>query len=529
MQREMRLIRQGEYKPVLAHMCCCLAVSAITIWYLSEYHVPDNSDDERKYGGWTMEMRIGGKEVTSPDDTWINVKNPATGELIDRVPAGSAGDVAEAVEAAAAAFETWKKKGMRERGMILFHAAETVREQHKDLARLLTLEQGKPLREAIDEVRGYANIFEYYAGISAQPAGETVQLGASGDALIVREPLGVCGAIIPWNMPVLIMGWKVGPALLAGNTLVLKPASTTPLTNLRLAGILGEAGLPPGVLNVVTGSGKEVGEALVEHPEVKKISFTGSAVTAERIRGLASAHLKDLTLELGGSDPMIVLDDADVDKAVAGALRGRFYNAGQTCTAVKRLYVHDRIADLFVQKLKARISALNVGNGLGPKTDMGPLNSAEQRERIVRLVERTREVGDGTILTGGGILRGKAYESGYFYHPTLVTDVAPDSCLMTEEVFGPVLPVMTFPDLDAAIAMANTSRYGLGASVWTKNLLATKRVFDEIHAGIIWVNRHLTVPPEVPFGGNRESGIGRENGYHAVDQYSRTRTLFLGW
>lgn len=476
-----------------------------------------------------MEMRIGGKDVPSPDDAWIEVKNPATGELIDRVPAGSAGDVAEAVDAAGAASGAWKKKSMRERGMILFHAAEKVREQHKELARLLTLEQGKPLREAIDEVRGFANILEYYAGISAQPAGETVRLGATGDAIIVREPLGVCGVIIPWNMPVLIMGWKTGPALLAGNTMVLKPASTTPLTNLRLARILDEAGLPPGVLNVVTGSGGVVGEALVKHPEVKKISFTGNCATGRRIRELASAQVKELTLELGGSDPMIVMGDADIDGAVEGALRGRFYNAGQTCTAVKRLYIHENIADEFVRKLKNRIDAMNVGNGLGPKTDMGPLNSAEQRERIIQLVDRTRERRDGTILAGGGVLRGKAYESGYFYHPTLVTGVAPDSCLITEELFGPVLPVMTVPDLDAAISAANATRYGLGASVWTKNVHTVKMVFDEVQAGIIWVNRHLTVPPEVPFGGVGESGIGRENGYHAIDQYSRTKTLLLGW
>ncbi len=476
-----------------------------------------------------MEMRIGGKEVSSPDNTWIEVKNPATGELIDRVPAGSADDVAEAVDAAAASLMGWKKKGMRERGVILFHAAEKVREQHKDLARLLTMEQGKPLRDAVDEVRGYANTLEYYAGISAQPAGEVVRLGAPGDAIVVREPLGVCGAIIPWNMPVIIMGWKVGPVLLAGNTMVLKPASTTPLTNLRLAAILDEAGLPPGVLNVVTGSGGVVGEALVKHPGVKKISFTGNCATGRRIRELASSHLKNITLELGGSDPMIVMDDADIDKAVEGALRGRFYNAGQTCTAVKRLYVHDKIAGEFVQKLKVRISALNVGNGLGPKTDMGPLNSAEQREQIVQMVDRTRERGDGTILTGGGVLRGKAYENGHFYHPTLVTDVAPDSCLVTDELFGPVLPVITIPYLDAGITLANTSRFGLGASVWTKNLHTARRVFDEVHAGIIWVNRHLTVPPEVPFGGTKESGIGWGNGYHAIDQYSRTRTLFLGW
>lgn len=476
-----------------------------------------------------MEMRIGGKEVSSSDERWIEVRNPATGERIDRVPAGTKEDLAHAAEAAGAAGIGWKKKPMRERGMILFHAAERVREQHKELAQLLTTEQGKPLREAIDEVRGYANILEFYAGISAQASGEAIRLGAPGDCLVVREPLGVCGAIIPWNMPVLIMGWKVGPALLAGNTLILKPASTTPLTNLRLAKILDEAGLPLGVLNVVTGSGEEVGEAIVTHPDVKKISFTGNCETGARIRELASSRLKELILELGGSDPMIVMDDADIEKSVDGAVRGRFYNAGQTCTAVKRLIVHEKISNEFIARLKEKVSALNVGNGLGPKTDMGPLNSAMQRQRIAEMVERTREREDGTIVTGGTILRGKAYKPGFFYHPTLVTDVVPGSSLVTDEIFGPVLPVMTVPDLDAAITEANRSRYGLGASIWTKNLPATKRVFDEVNAGIIWVNRHLTVPPEVPFGGTGESGTGRENGHHAVDQYSRTKTLFLGW
>ncbi|MCK9581386.1 MAG: aldehyde dehydrogenase family protein [Methanoregula sp.] len=476
-----------------------------------------------------MEMRIGGKETISPDERWIEVRNPATSEIINRVPAGTADDLSRAVEAAGAAADTWKKKSMRDRGIIFFHAAATVREQHKDLARLLTMEQGKPLKESIDEVRGFANILEFYAGISAQASGEAVRLGAAGDCLVTREPLGVCGAIIPWNMPVLIMGWKVGPALLAGNTMVLKPASTTPLTNLRLAKILDEAGLPPGVLNVVTGCGGEVGEALVSHPEVKKVSFTGNCATGARVRELASAQVKELILELGGSDPMIVMDDADIGKAVEGAVRGRFYNAGQTCTAVKRLIVHDKISKEFTRQLKERVSALNVGNGLGPKTDMGPLNSAVQRERIANVVEQARENGDGKIVTGGGALRGRAYEPGFFYHPTLVTDVVSESCLMTGEVFGPVLPVMTVPDLESAIIAANNSRYGLGASIWTKNLITTKKVFDEVHAGIVWVNRHLTVPPEIPFGGTNESGTGRENGHHAVDQYSRTKTLFLGW
>ena len=476
-----------------------------------------------------MLMRIGGTETASLEETWIEIKNPATGELVDRVPAGMADDVARAVEAADAVSDSWKKKTMRERGMILFRAAEKVREQHKDLARLLTMEQGKPLRESIDEVRGYANILEFYAGISAHQSGETIRLGTAGDCLVVREPLGVCGAIIPWNMPVIIMGWKVGPALLAGNTLVLKPASATPLANLQLAKILDEAGLPPGVLNVVTGTGEQAGEALVRHPAIKKISFTGSCATGMKVKELSSHHLREITLELGGSDPMIVLSDADIDRAVDGALRGRFYNAGQTCTAVKRLYVQDAVAEVFIRKLKERVNTMNVGNGLGPKIDMGPLNSNIQRETIHRAIESTRENKEGTVITGGCPLKGKAYEQGFFYRPTLVTGVSPDSPLVTEEIFGPVLPVMTVPNLETAIREANNSRFGLGASVWTSNIHSAKKVFDEVHAGIIWVNRHLTLPPEVPFGGMEGSGIGRENGQDALDSYSRSKSLFLTW
>jgi betaine-aldehyde dehydrogenase len=476
-----------------------------------------------------MLMRIGGKEWEGNEGRWIEVKNPATGELVDRVPAGTKEDVSCAVDAAESAFGPWAKKSMRERGMILFHAAREVRDQHKDLARHLTLEQGKPIRESLDEVRGFANILEFYAGISAHSSGDVIRLGPAGDCMVVREPFGVCGAIIPWNMPVLIMGWKVGPALLAGNTLVLKPASTTPLTSLKLAGILDSAGLFPGVLNVVTGSGESVGEAIVEHPAIRKLSFTGDCITGNKIRATAGARLKDLTLELGGSDPMIVMPDASIEKAVEGALRGRFYNAGQTCTAVKRLYVHEKISTLFIQKLKERVDAITVGNGLGSRIDMGPMNNAEQREKISQLVEETRENKEGTVLTGGSALKGTAYEHGYFYRPTLVSNVVPGSGLVRSEVFGPVLPVMTVPDLDTAIHEANNTRYGLGASIWTKDLATTKRVFDEVRAGIIWVNRHLTVPPEVPFGGINESGTGRENGQHALDSYSRTKTLFLGW
>ncbi len=476
-----------------------------------------------------MDMLINGSAAPAADAAWIDVINPATGESVDRVPRGSTVDVDAAVDAAEEAFGSWSEKTMRDRGLVLSRAAELVRRDHKALAEILTREQGKPLRESIDEVRGCANILEYYASIAGQPAGETVHLGKAGDCLVTRVPLGVCGAIIPWNMPVIIMGWKVGPALLAGNTLVLKPASTTPLTNLRIAGLMQEAGLPAGVLNVVTGPGETVGEALVQHPKVKKISFTGNGETGHRIRKMAGDHLKTLTLELGGSDPMIVMADADIPKAVEGALRGRFYNAGQVCTAVKRLYLHEKIAGEFMRLLTAKVEAMKIGNGLLPGTDMGPLNSPGQRDRIAAVVQEVTDREEGTILTGGCPLTGQEYAHGFFYHPTLISDVAPDATVFKNEIFGPVLPMMTVPDLGTAIREANRSRYGLGASVWTRDLSTTKEVFRNVHAGIIWVNRHLTIPPEVPFGGTNESGIGRENGFHAMDSYSQTKTLFLGW
>ena len=476
-----------------------------------------------------MEMLINGKAVEGNDSAWIEVKNPATGELVDRVPSGTRDDMDMAVESADAAFGVWSEKTMRERGILLGRIAELVRRDHKQLAELLTREQGKPIREATDEVQGCANILEYYASIAGQPAGEAVSLGRAGDCMVTRIPLGVCGAIIPWNMPVIIMGWKVGPALLAGNTLVLKPASTAPLTNLKIAGLFSEAGLPAGVLNVVTGSGERVGEALVQHRKVKKISFTGNGATGRRIRELTGNRLAALTLELGGSDPMIVMADADIKKAVDGAIRGRFYNAGQVCTAVKRLYLHEKIADEFIRDLTAKVEGLKIGNGLVPGTDMGPLNSPAQRNRIATVVQEITAKDEGKILTGGCPVPGMEYERGNFYQPTLVGDVPPDAVLLKNEIFGPVLPVITVPDLATAIAEANRSQYGLGASVWTRDLAAVKEVYSHVHAGIVWVNRHLTIPPEVPFGGTEESGIGRENGFHAIDSYTQAKTLFLGW
>jgi len=476
-----------------------------------------------------MQMRIGGKEVSTSEEHWIPVINPANGREIDRVPEGTIYDVDDAVRAAEAAFDGWGRHSTRERGMVLFRAAALVRNRHRELAGLLTSEQGKPSRDAIDEIRGFANILEFYAGISGTVHGEYIGLGQSGDCLVRHEPLGPCGAIIPWNMPAIIMGWKIAPALLAGNTMVFKPASLTPLTVLSLAAIMEEAGLPPGVLNVVTGTGEGVGEAIVRHTTIRKISFTGDIETGIRVGELARARLKDVHLELGGSDPMIVWKDADVGKAVDGAIRGRFYNAGQTCTAVKRLYVHEAIAEEFIPVLKQRVEALHVGDGSNPTVDMGPLTGKIPLERIEAVVREVRDDKQGKIITGGERLVGTGYDGGFFYKPTLITEPVPGCPLLRDEIFGPVLPVMTFPDLDTAIGQANSTRYGLGASVWSRDISVVKEVFSAVQAGVIWVNRHLTLPPEIPFGGVKASGIGRENGLQAYYSYTRTKALFMNW
>jgi betaine-aldehyde dehydrogenase len=476
-----------------------------------------------------MQMRIGGKEVSSADGRWVPVINPANGREIDRVPEGTLYEVGEAVRAAEEAFDDWAHQTPRERGMVLFRAAERVRERQRELAILLTSEQGKPARDAIDEVRGFANILEFYAGIAGAVHGEYIGLGKSGDCLVRHEPHGICGALIPWNMPVIIMGWKVAPALLAGNTMVFKPASLTPLTSLSLAAILEEAGLPDGVLNVVTGSGGVVGEGIVRHPAIRHISFTGDLETGLRVSELAASRLKEIHLELGGSDPMIVWKDADIGKAVDGAIRGRFYNAGQTCTAVKRLYVHQSIAEEFISRLKQRVEKLRVGDGIDPLVDMGPLSGKVHLDRIEDRVREVRDGKQGTIITGGSRLTGAGYDEGFFYAPTLVTEPVPECPLLHQEVFGPVLPIVVIPDLETAIAHANSTRFGLGASVWTHDLSIAKEVFSAVQAGVIWVNRHLTLPPEIPFGGVKASGIGRENGLQAYQNYTRTKALYMNW
>lgn len=474
-----------------------------------------------------MKMQINGKEAGACGGECFDVKNPATGELIEQVPRGTEEDIAFAVEAADSAFEGWASSSPQQRCMVFYRAAGLVRQRKYELAALLTQEQGKPLAEARNELEGFAHVLEYYCGLAGSLRGDFIPVPGNGYSFTVKNPLGVCAAIIPWNMPALIMGWKTAPALISGNTFVLKPASNTPLTNLTLASILNEAGLPAGVLNVVTGAGEIAGEGLVRNPGVRKISFTGESGTGKRVAELAASRMKRVTLELGGSDPMVVCDDANLESAVSGAIRGRFYNCGQTCTAVKRLYVFESVAEEFIRKLETGVKNLKVGNGLDKTTDMGPLNNRHQLDFIKGLVAEIEEKDEGKIIAGGKVPAFKGSDKGYFFEPTLVSDVPGDSRLLKEEVFGPLLPIVKVKNLDEAIEEANRSSYGLGASIWTKDLDRVRAGCEQLNAGTIWVNQHLKVAPEVPFGGIKESGFGRENGPDILSEYLETKTIML--
>jgi betaine-aldehyde dehydrogenase len=474
-----------------------------------------------------MQMRVGGRAVDAAGGGRIAVLNPATGEVIDEVPAGTAGDIDRAVEAATAAGDAWGRMDPRGRGKILGEAARRIREQQDDLALALTREQGKPLHEARNEVQGCANVLEYYHSISGSFRGESMPLASYGYALVRREPVGVCGAIVPWNMPLLIMAWKIGPALCAGNTVVLKPASSTPLSTLAVAAIMESAGLPPGVLNVVTGSGTDAGAALAGHPALGHLSFTGDAATGAEVAARAGRHATPLTLELGGSDAMIVCADADLGAAAAGAVRNRFYNCGQTCTAVKRLIVDESVYTPFMELLKGRVAGIVTGPGTLKDVAMGPLNSADGRDRIATAVRETEENGEGRVVIGGGVPRTPECATGWFFEPTLMADVAPSAPVWRDEVFGPVLPLMRAASFDDAVAIANASEYGLGASVWTRDLDIAFQAAESLQAGVVWVNQHLRLPPDVPFGGVKKSGVGRENGADALEQYTRTKTILI--
>src|SRR5579871_4008296 len=474
-------------------------------------------------------MCINGERVAAASGATTEVRNPATGEVVDSVPKADASDTQRAIDAAHTAFLTWSKLAPHKRAHLLMQATAHVREKLEDVARLLTSEQGKPIRDSRIEAERFADNIEIYAGLVAggAMAGKHVPLpGQKAMGLVVRRPIGVVGAIIPWNFPLTLMANKIAPAMAVGNTVVVKPASTTPLATLRLAELMLEGGLPAGVLNIVTGPGGVVGEELIRNPLVRKIGFTGETGTGKQVAKSAADELKHVTLELGGSDAAIVCDDADLELAARNVAIGRFFNAGQACLAIKRVYVFDSVADDFISKIAARAKRLKLGSGTDESAQMGPLHSEKQRSEIESQLADAVSRG-GRVVAGGKRPEGAEFETGWYFEPTVVVDVPEGARVWTEETFGPLLPIMRVRDLDEAIERANSSEYGLGSSIFTRDMTRAQRAIDELEAGYTWVNAVQIAHDELPFGGTKHSGYGKEHGTEVLDYYTEQKSVVV--
>jgi aldehyde dehydrogenase (NAD+) len=471
---------------------------------------------------------IGGEWTDAAAGDLIETENPATGDVLTSVAAGSAGDVDRAVAAARSAFEDpkWRRMDAADRGALLWRMADVLERRGADFAKLESLDNGKPIREAQIDIRAAVDALRYYAGWTTKLHGDTLPVRGNFLNYTLREPLGVVGAIIPWNFPLLMAVWKVAPALACGNTMVLKPAEQTPLSALELAGVAAEAGLPAGVLNVVPGFGESAGAALVAHPDVDKIAFTGSTAVGRHIMREAAGTLKKVSLELGGKSPNIVFADADLEAAARGAFSGIFYNNGQCCTAGSRLLVHESARDALVDQLVARAGKMQPGDPLDPKTRLGPVISQEQMERVLGYVAKGREEG-AELLVGGSRAAYNGEERGYWVQPTVFAGVQEDHCIAREEIFGPVLSVLTFTDEDEALAMANRSEYGLAAGVWTQDVRKAHRVARALQAGTVWINTYHPGDAASPFGGYKQSGFGRELGEYSLDLYTQIKSVWV--
>jgi aldehyde dehydrogenase (NAD+)/phenylacetaldehyde dehydrogenase len=459
----------------------------------------------------------------------IETMDPATGSVLATIAAGTGVDVDRAVAAANAALPGWRAMSPAARGRILIQLGALIEEHSEELAILETLDNGKPINESrYLDVNLAAPTWTYFGGWSTKLAGQTLPVSPPvGEAFVYtrREPLGVIGAIVPWNFPLLITTWKLAPALAAGNTVVLKPSELTSLTALRLAELASEAGLPPGVLNVVTGYGPEAGQALIEHPGVAKITFTGSTATGRRIVSASAASLKKLTLELGGKSANIVFPDADMAAAAQGALTAIFTNQGQVCCAGTRLFVHRDAHDAFVEELAAAARGIHLGHGLAEDTDMGPLISPNQLSRVQSYVNAGVE--EGATLVCGGDQPGGDLRNGSFLNPTVFTDVRDDMAIASEEIFGPVLSVLRFDDEAEVVARANSSEYGLAAGVWTSDLKRGHRVAHSLEAGTVWLNMYNMLDAAAPFGGYKQSGYGRDLGEESLLSYTQTKAVWV--
>ncbi|KYZ85497.1 betaine-aldehyde dehydrogenase [Alcanivorax sp. KX64203] len=471
------------------------------------------------------QLWINGAYRPARSGEFFDTHNPATGEIICRVALAGADDVDDAVDAAKAGLEQWRSQSGAARGRVLHRAAALLREHRDELARLESLDAGKPLAETPEaDVDSAADCLEYFAGQASSLQGEYQQV--EGGFFYTRpEPLGICAGIGAWNYPLQIAAWKSAPALAAGNAMIFKPAELTPLSALRLAELFKEAGLPDGVFNVVQGLA-ETGQALSRHPDIAKISLTGEVGTGKAVMRDAAGTLKAVTLELGGKSPLIVFEDADLDNAVSGALLGNFYTQGQICTNGTRVFVHRSVKDAFVEKLLARTLALKVGDPLDVDTHVGPLISEAHMRTVLEYIETGKREG-GQLLIGGGRVTVPGLENGHFVEPTIFDGLDDSMTIVREEIFGPVMSLLTFDDEDEVIRRANDTVFGLAGGVFTADLSRGHRMADALQAGIVWINHYNVTPIEMPFGGIKQSGIGKENSRRAFDHYTRLKTVFV--
>ena len=468
---------------------------------------------------------INGQYVDDPQGAELAVVYAATGETIAELRAATPNIVELAVEAARAAQPAWARLKPIERGRILRRAADLLRDRNAELARLETLNTGRAIQETlVADAASAADALEYLGSVVAGYNGDFIELGGPF-AYTRREALGVCVGIGAWNYPIQGAGWKAAPALAMGNAMVFKPSEAAPLTALALAELFTEAGLPDGLFNVVQGRG-EVGAALAGHDGVAKVSFTGSVPTGKKVLALAGSKMKAATMELGGKSPLIVFDDADVDNAVGGAMLANFYSTGQVCSNGTRVFVHEGIQDRFLDRLVTRTKAIRIGDPLDPETQMGPLISKSQREKVSEYIAVGKAEG-ATLAYGGGVPALQGFEAGFFIEPTIFTDVRDDMRIAREEIFGPVMSVLPFTDKDDIVARANDTEFGLSAGVFTRDLARAHRVIGELQAGTCWINTYNLTPVEMPFGGYKQSGIGRENALAALGHYSQLKSVYV--
>ncbi len=476
-----------------------------------------------------VQMVIGGQSVPAADGQTFEVMNPATGQVMARAPLGGKEDVDRAVKAARDAFDDprgWSSWSAAKRGRTLQKFSNTVKAHLEELAQLESQNVGKPISGARGEALATSLVFEYYAGAANKLFGETIPVSKPGLDFTLREPIGVVGLIVPWNFPMNMASWKLGPALAAGNTCILKPASWTPLTAIRLGELALEAGFPPGVVNVVTGPGGTAGAAIAAHPGVGKVAFTGETTTGQEIMRLASGNVKKISLELGGKSPNIVFADADLERFARESPYAVFDNAGQDCCARSRIFVERSVHDQVVQLFAAATQRVVVGDPADEKTEVGSLVSLKQRERVAGYVEVG--IAEGADLVVGGKAPDAAeFCNGAYYLPTVFDRATPEMRIVREEIFGPVVSIIPFDDEAEALRMANDTPYGLSGSIWTRDLAKGLRVAKGLQAGVLSINSNSSVHTEAPFGGYKMSGIGRELGMHAMELYTELKNVFV--